>query len=563
MSASTVAISANPAVNNSHSLALGSKPNARRRTVVVAEKKSNIEIVGEGGIAEMGVDEKVVSGMDVRNSIRGDLVLERPKDLLQMKKNFVDSTISPRRSRKVVPKPEKSRWQTVLSVFMKNFLLLLVLLGLVHMIRKLALKSGDTSLGPMGISDVEGRIAEVEAFLKTTMSMMQVQVEVVDRKIESGVGGLRRELAKKVEEKGVLFENELKKLEVKTDSLDKSLGELKATGFFTKEDFDRFLDELKNSKSLEDNDRNWSLDEIRAFAREIVGKEIEKHAADGLGRVDYALASGGAMVFRNSEPYISGKSSNWFPVTGRNGVHSDAQKMLQPSFGEPGQCFPLKGSNGFVEIKLRKTIIPEAITVEHVAKVISRVRDSVEVESASPLEEGDSIGDQDNRFSESENSHDGSSDEEGLWRMQVAEPKVVEERLEEVETGSVGSIAKEAEEGRLTRREFLANVARSMESVAYDRSSAPKDCRVSAWLEARDADPSIQVENMILLAEFTYDLEKSNAQTFSVESVGSGLINTVRLDFTSNHGSLSHTCIYRLRVHGQEPNSVAMLAMQS
>ena len=44
--------------------------------------------------------------------------------------------------------------------------------------------------------------------------------------------------------------------------------------------------------------------------------------------------------------------------------------MLKPSFGEPGQCFPLKGDSGFVEIRLRTTIISEAITLEHVDKVM-------------------------------------------------------------------------------------------------------------------------------------------------------------------------------------------------
>ncbi|KAM2028602.1 hypothetical protein ACFX16_040208 [Malus domestica] len=97
-------------------------------------------------------------------------------------------------------------------------------------------------------------------------------------------------------------------------------------------------------------------------------------------------------------------------------------------------------------------------------------------------------------------------------------------------------------------------------SVAYDRSSAPKDCRISGWLRGRD-DPEVHIE--IRLAEFTYDLEKSNAQTFNVlDSAVSGLVDTVRLDFTSNHGSPSHTCIYRFRVHGHEPNAVSTMAMQ-
>lgn len=101
-----------------------------------------------------------------------------------------------------------------------------------------------------------------------------------------------------------------------------------------------------------------------------------------------------------------------------------------------------------------------------------------------------------------------------------------------------------------------------LQSVAYDRRSAPKDCRVSGWLRAHD-DLEVDTEKMFSLAEFTYDLEKSNAQTFDIlDSAVSGLVDTVRLDFTSNHGSASHTCIYRLRVHGHEPDAVSMMTMQ-
>ena len=53
------------------------------------------------------------------------------------------------------------------------------------------------------------------------------------------------------------------------------------------------------------------------------------------------------------------------------GVHPNADEMLKPSFGEPGKCFALKGSRGFVQFKLRSAIVPEAVTLEHIAKVLS------------------------------------------------------------------------------------------------------------------------------------------------------------------------------------------------
>lgn len=376
MSASTVSITANPA--------------ARRRPVVIGEKKTNnidflpTEAQINGGDLAMnnviGNDKLAAShSKDVsHHSIRGEAVLERSsKDLAQVKKNnaLAHSTVSPRRTRKVVGKPEKPRWQTVLRIFTKNFVLLLVLVGLVQMVRRLALKSGDSSLSgtQLGLSEFEARIAEVESFLKTTVKMIQVQVEVVDAKMENEAEGLRREMDKKIDAKGIFWESELKQLVARHDALDKSLGELKAVDWLSKEDFKKFYEELKKGQGSVLGESNLSLDDIRAYAREIVGREIEKHAADGLGRVDYALASGGAMVVKHSDPYIVGKGSNWFLMSSRSGIHPDAVKMLKPSFGEPGQCFPLKGSRGFVQIRLRTAILPEAVTLEHVAKVIFKI----------------------------------------------------------------------------------------------------------------------------------------------------------------------------------------------
>lgn len=362
MSASTVSITANPA--------------ARRRPVV-ADKRTNIELLPtDAGISQVnGVagEDRLAGGIgkDLSHSIRGEAVLERSKDALQIKKASAIAVTEPRRTRKVVPKTERPRWLTLIRIFSKNLIFLLLLLGLVQMIRYFALRSADSSGGSLGVvPDFERRIAEVESFLKTTTKMMQVQVEVVDRKIESEVGGLRKELSEKIEEKAGEFNYRLEKLDSKSETLEKKLGELGAMEFLRKKDFDKIFDELKNVKSSASEDRDMSLDEIRRIAREIVEKEIERHAADGLGRVDYALSSSGGMVVRHSKPYSAGKLIGWFPKPSLSGVHSDSEKMLKPSFGEPGQCFPLKGDSGFVQIRLRAAIIPEAITLEHVDKVM-------------------------------------------------------------------------------------------------------------------------------------------------------------------------------------------------
>ncbi|XP_044460800.1 SUN domain-containing protein 1-like [Mangifera indica] len=452
MSASAVSITTNSAA-------------ARRRPLMVNEKKlSNIELV-QAEPQVNGGDDRVAAAATSRDlshhSIRAEAVVER--DLIQLKKSAnAHSTVSPRRTRKAVAKQEKPRWLTVVSIFTKNVILLLVLLGLAQFVRKLIVKNGDQT--QLGFSEFEKRIGDVEDFVKSTTKLMQVQIEDVDRKIDSEIGGLRTDVTKSIEDKIVILAREVKKLEEKSEGLERTLSELKAFDWFSKEEFNSFVEGMgKRSGEFSEND--VSLDGIRAYARETVEKEINKHAADGLGRVDFALASGGGSVVKHSEPYLVGKGNNWFLMGGLSGVHREADKMLKPSFGEPGQCFPLTGSSGFVHIKLRTAIIPEAITLEHVDK-----------------------------------------------------------------------------------------------SVAYDRSSAPKDCRVFGWLQGHDNELAVNAEKMFLLTEFTYDLEKSNTQTFTVlDSPSSGVVDTIKLEFMSNHGSSSHTCIYRLRVHGHEPDSVSML----
>jgi len=309
--------------------------------------------------------------------------------------------------------------------------------------------------------DMESRLSKVEGFKKTT-KMLQVQLDILDKKLGNEVDKAKRDITKQFEAKGNELEKKVKTLEDKTGKLDKSISELRDMGFLSKKEFEKILSQLKEKKGLGVTDNDITLDDIRLFAKEIVEIEIARHSADGLGMVDYALGSGGAKVVSHSKPFMNGK--NYFPVG--SSVHATAQKMLEPSFGQPGECFALKGSSGFVDVKLRTGIIPEAVTIEHVDK-----------------------------------------------------------------------------------------------SVAYDRSSAPMDFQIRGWYQgthdASDKDSNV----MATLGEFSYSLDRSNAQTFQLE-IGANpqAVNMVRFDFSSNHGNLELTCIYRFRVHGTEPGSLSNAA---
>ncbi|CAF1935532.1 unnamed protein product [Brassica napus] len=446
MSASTVSLTANPTAA------------IRRTPVISGDKKSTLDLPPSESHANTNQD-----------PIRGEAAAERSNSydvgpVIRKSGSSTaagtKSTTAQRRTRKVQgTKNEKTPWTRVVRVFAKQLGALLLLAGLIQLVRRVVIKETPLSSHSsfpieteMGLSELESRIAAVDGLVRTTAKMMQVQVEFLDKKM----GGETRALRETMESTSSALEAELKKVDSRVDRLQASVEEVNSKPLVSREELERVYEELKKSKVDESSFSDVSIDELRAYAREIVEKEIGKHAADGLGRVDYALASGGAFVMDHSDPFLVG---NWFG-TSRRRVHSKAVKMLTPSFGEPGQCFPLKGSNGFVQVRLRAPVVPEAVTLEHVSK-----------------------------------------------------------------------------------------------AVAYDRTSAPKDCRVSGWLED---EKDMESETRLLLTEFTYDLDRSNAQTFDIaESANSGLVNTVRLDFTSNHGSDSHTCIYRFRVHGRELDSVS------
>ncbi|CAN4108536.1 unnamed protein product [Withania somnifera] len=463
MSTSTVSISVNPA----------SGP-ARRRAV---EKKQPSALdLADSNLATAAAVAAAASADPISTpnvSFRSD-----GRDAIQVMKKTLPHTSVPssstRRPSGSAPvakkhsKPPKPRWLTVVSVVTKNLLILIVLIGLVQMVRRLVLnsKQGDASDGLAVISgNFDGKFAEMESFVKKTTKMMQLQIDVIDQKLDAGIKNARDELTSKVDDKVEELQLKLKEVSGTTENLEKLMGEFREKNWVSKDELENIFEEYRNVKGSNEVD-DKSLDEFRIYAREMVEKEIEKHAADGLGRVDYALASGGARVVKHSEPFVtkSGSSDVLRLLTNRNAVSKNAEKILTPSFGEPGQCFPLKGDSGFVQIRLHTPIIPEAVTLEHVAK-----------------------------------------------------------------------------------------------SVAYDRSSAPKNCRISGWLHGeKGTDLAVDSEKMFLLTEFIYDLDKSNAQTFDVlESAGSSVVDTIRFDFTSNHGK-PHTCIYRLRVHGREPNSLVM-----
>ncbi|XP_052156777.1 SUN domain-containing protein 1-like [Oryza glaberrima] len=452
MSVSTAAVpTANTNGNHALSMDSHSSQDVRRRTVVVARKKASPELLADGGFNGTSSVDKITDKKDLSHTIRGESVLGKSKYPLEARKDAIASAAAADRRKKSGAKQEKAKWEIALSVLMKLCLLISAVAWMGQLFWRW--QNGDLSFTTL---DMESRLSKVEGFKKTT-KMLQVQLDILDKKLGNEIDKTRRDITKQFEDKGNKLEIKMKALEGKTDKLDKSLAELRDMGFVSKKEFDEIVEQLKKKKGLDGTVGDISLDDIRLFAKEIVEMEIERHAADGLGMVDYALASGGGKVVKHSEAFRKAKSF----MPSRNSLLEPAKKMLEPSFGQPGECFALQGSSGYVEIKLRTGIIPEAVSLEHVDK-----------------------------------------------------------------------------------------------SVAYDRSSAPKDFQVSGWYEGPEDDSDKESRVVTNLGEFSYDLEKNNVQTFQLErTADSRVINMVRLDFSSNHGNSELTCIYRFRMHGREPGS--------
>ncbi|KAI5080891.1 hypothetical protein GOP47_0004074 [Adiantum capillus-veneris] len=90
------------------------------------------------------------------------------------------------------------------------------------------------------------------------------------------------------------------------------------------------------------------------------------------------------------------------------------------------------------------------------------------------------------------------------------------------------------------------------ESIAYDVSSAPKEFQVYGLPPPLSTS---KPASWVLMGEFKYDIHNAvAAQGFALwEMAKNTLISTIKLQVLSNYGSASHTCIYRLQVHGKEP----------
>eukprot|EP00271_Cylindrocystis_brebissonii_P012118 TRINITY_DN3021_c0_g1_i1.p1 TRINITY_DN3021_c0_g1~~TRINITY_DN3021_c0_g1_i1.p1 ORF type:complete len:531 (-),score=86.54 TRINITY_DN3021_c0_g1_i1:1239-2831(-) len=333
------------------------------------------------------------------------------------------------------------------------------------------------------LAALQKRIQNLDKHVQSALPKLAMQVEVANSRVDK-LQFEQTKLSKSMEDHTRAWDAKLDKLTHRLDQIDPFLQNLfKQGGPVLKRELAELVEstvaamdgqrgakkaaEASKESSAHPGAPRLTLEDVRVAAREVLETELLRHLADDIAMPDYALGRAGARVLDHSEA-VRMKGWGLHGMVGRllkDRTHPYAQKLLEPSEGVPGNCLPLKGTNGSVDLSLRTTIVPSQITLEHIS-----------------------------------------------------------------------------------------------ESVAFEIASAPKKFRVYGWHHPghRLGQYLDSFSSSSLLGEFSYDIKQRPVQTFRLAGGGEGAqgeealpaINIVRFEVLTNHGNPSHTCLYRLRVHG-------------
>ncbi|XP_044888952.1 SUN domain-containing protein 2-like isoform X1 [Mauremys mutica] len=94
--------------------------------------------------------------------------------------------------------------------------------------------------------------------------------------------------------------------------------------------------------------------------------------SDRIQREDFALKSLGASVVKYSESYKTGAHICMFGLCWE---YSRSPDVILQRDNTPGNCWALRGSRGYVVVKLSRVIHPLAVTLDHIAKEDSQTEE--------------------------------------------------------------------------------------------------------------------------------------------------------------------------------------------
>lgn len=242
-----------------------------------------------------------------------------------------------------------------------------------------------------------------------------------------------------------------------------------------------------------------NLESARSSIIELIEDALETYSADRIGERDYALySSGGRIIPSFTSPTfgLRKRSSSplaWFskaPLLERIGAEGQPPVIALVPDVTPGMCWAFAGSEGTLGISLARRVLVSKITLEHTSPSIS---------------------------------HDQS----------ISAPRDV----------TVWGIVERPNDVKR-----LTEYRRKRSQIGVEDEEGEEDSILPAPIPPSDRH--------LLLSSFTYDVSASKMiQQFPISREAEQMnipIAIVQMQIHSNHGKKDYTCLYRVRVHGNE-----------
>lgn len=242
-----------------------------------------------------------------------------------------------------------------------------------------------------------------------------------------------------------------------------------------------------------------NLESARSSIIELIENALETYSADRIGERDYALySSGGRIIPSFTSPTFglrkrSSSPLSWFskaPLLERVGAEGQPPVIALVPDVTPGMCWAFAGSEGTLGISLARRILVSKISLEHTPPSIS---------------------------------HDQS----------ISAPRDV----------TVWGIVERPNDVKR-----LTEYRRRRSQFGVEDEEGEEDSILPAPIPPSDRH--------LLLSSFTYDVLASKMiQSFPTSREAEQLnipIAIVQVQIHSNHGKKDYTCLYRVRVHGNE-----------
>lgn len=239
-----------------------------------------------------------------------------------------------------------------------------------------SITSDRQQLTKAALRSLEGKLLSSTKFKSDVEAAVKKLIIDHSKQVSSRIQGLKRETAtvaasvSSVEKAASKIDAAVKaRVKKLSAAMDKDIAALR-------KELEAKLISLQNGLSKpmpEGKIRQWTLEQVGGRVDDLIERRLELYSADRTGEIDYAIKAAGGMIIDSSPTQQNHlKRKNIFQYL-RTPPAAHLQKrdlMLTPGT-DLGQCWPMKGSEGFALIKLIRPIVPTHVSLEHVSKDIT------------------------------------------------------------------------------------------------------------------------------------------------------------------------------------------------